>query len=427
MRTLGWLPVRRQDVVEIHLQADWHGQSNCLGLPKLLQSPSTSLPFICVKSSMVRRNTTPFPPRLPVKHLCELMNLHQAKGLEAPVVFLADPTGESSHELEVHIDRSEGPARGYMAIYGQRNGFRRPLLAYPEQWQELKMEEGKFQEAEINRLLYVAATRAGNRLVITQRQRSNQRNPWAPLNAHLENCKQLKRPEVIAPFQESLVIIGDGEPAEATKAVGDRWKKTVERSYILAAAKAISVSGSVKGPTTGEHGTEWGTVIHAILEAAMRDSHANFHDLAYASLQHEGLDPALADEVIAVVQSVMNSEIWKRAQASDHRLIEVPFQLLMPTDSADVNALPTLLRGVIDLAFHEPKGWVIVDYKTDARPMSHVPSLVEHYRGQVETYADAWRSMTGESVAEKGLYFTHVGAYSTVQRPETRRNGRSAS
>ncbi len=146
----------------------------------------------------------------------------------------------------------------------------------------------------------------------------------------------------------------------------------------------------------------------------MRDSHANFHDLAYASLQHEGLDPALADEVIAVVQSVMNSEIWKRAQASDHRLIEVPFQLLMPTDSADVNALPTLLRGVIDLAFHEPKGWVIVDYKTDARPMSHVPSLVEHYRGQVETYADAWRSMTGESVAEKGLYFTHVGAYSTV-------------
>ena len=146
----------------------------------------------------------------------------------------------------------------------------------------------------------------------------------------------------------------------------------------------------------------------------MRDSKADLRDLAYASLEQEGLDPARADEAIAVVRSVMKSEIWKRAQASDHRLMEVPFQLLMLTDSADGNAVPTLLRGVIDLAFHEPKGWVVIDYKTDARPTSYIPALVEHYRGQVETYADAWRSMTGEGVAEKGLYFTHVGAYSTV-------------
>jgi ATP-dependent exoDNAse (exonuclease V) beta subunit len=108
------------------------------------------------------------------------------------------------------------------------------------------------------------------------------------------------------------------------------------------------------------------------------------------------------------------SDIWKRAQASDHRLMEVPFEMLIPIDPNDGKAVPTLLRGVIDLAFHEPKGWVIVDYKTDARPKSYVPALVDHYRGQVETYADAWRRMTGESVVEKGLYFTHVGIYSTV-------------
>ena len=74
------------------------------------------------------------------------------------------------------------------------------------------------------------------------------------------------------------------------------------RSYALVAAKAISVSGSVPGATAGEHGTEWGTVIHTLLEAAMRDPGADLHDLAYASLQHEGLDPARADEAIAVVR-----------------------------------------------------------------------------------------------------------------------------
>jgi ATP-dependent exoDNAse (exonuclease V) beta subunit len=207
------------------------------------------------------------------------------------------------------------------------------------------------------------------------------------------------------------LTVADKEPSQAADKIGERWQKTLAKSYALVAAKAISVTGSVPGATAGEHGTEWGTVIHLLLESAMRDPKADLHDLAYASLQQEGLDPALEDAVLAVVQSVMGSKIWKRAQKSDHRLVEVPFQTLMPVDGEGV---PTLLRGVIDLAFHEPAGWIIVDYKTDARPMSHIPALVEHYRGQVETYAKVWREMTREGVAEKGLYFTHAGAYATV-------------
>ena len=196
--------------------------------------------------------------------------------------------------------------------------------------------------------------------------------------------------------------------------IAERWQETLAKSYALVAAKAISVSGSVPGATAGEHGTEWGTVIHSLLEAAMRDSGADLHDLAYASLLEEGLDPGRADEAIAVVRSVMDSEIWKRAQASSRRLMEVPFQTLMPSEPAEDNCLPTILRGVIDLAFQEPNGWVIVDYKTDARPQSQLPSLVEHYRGQVELYAKTWHEMTGEGVAEKGLYFTHAGVYSLL-------------
>ena len=46
-----------------------------------------------------------------------LMNLHKVKGLEAPVVFLADPTGEYKHPIDVHIDRSGDSVRGYMAIF----------------------------------------------------------------------------------------------------------------------------------------------------------------------------------------------------------------------------------------------------------------------------------------------------------------------
>jgi ATP-dependent helicase/nuclease subunit A len=73
-----------------------------------------------------------------------------------------------------------------------------------------------------------------------------------------------------------------------------------------------------------------------------------------------------------------------------------------------------LIRGVIDLAFREPAGWVIVDYKTDPRAEQQLPSLVDRYRPQVEQYAAAWERMIGEPVIERGLLFTAVDRYVTV-------------
>ena len=94
------------------------------------------------------------------------------------------------------------------------------------------------------------------------------------------------------------------------------------------------------------------------------------------------------------------------AQASQRYLVEVPFTLLLtPTGAAE---LPRLLRGVIDLVFREPKGWVIVDYKTDSCAESEVQGLVAHYRGQLFTYADAWQQMVGYPVQKKGLFFGEI-------------------
>ena len=120
-----------------------------------------------------------------------------------------------SHEPQIHIDRSGGPVRGYLAIYGPSNGFHRPLLAYPEQWQGFAEEEGKFLKAEKDRLLYVAATRGGNRLVVTQREKANHWNPWSPLNGHLGDCEDLEVPKVASPPKISAVTVGDGDPARS--------------------------------------------------------------------------------------------------------------------------------------------------------------------------------------------------------------------
>src|SRR5690606_10118336 len=45
-----------------------------------------------------------------------IMNVHKAKGLEAPIVFLACPCGEKDHDADQFVDRSEAEAAGYFLI-----------------------------------------------------------------------------------------------------------------------------------------------------------------------------------------------------------------------------------------------------------------------------------------------------------------------
>jgi len=71
-----------------------------------------------------------------------IMNLHKVKGLEAPAVFLVDPAGESDHDVDLHIDRSGDNVRGYLAIFGEAQGWQSPpLVAHPQGWDTLATEE----------------------------------------------------------------------------------------------------------------------------------------------------------------------------------------------------------------------------------------------------------------------------------------------
>ncbi|MDD5207364.1 MAG: hypothetical protein PHS17_18195 [Desulfobacterales bacterium] len=68
---------------------------------------------------------------------------------------------------------------------------------------------------------------------------------------------------------------------------------------------------------------------------------------------------------------------------------------------------------VIDLAFKEPDGWVIADYKTD-KVDGNLEKLVAYYKPQVEMYRKFWTEMSGEKVKEAGLYFIDIGEFIEV-------------
>jgi len=80
-----------------------------------------------------------------------------------------------------------------------------------------------------------------------------------------------------------------------------------------------------------------------------------------------------------------------------------------------VNSSQTIIiHGVIDMAFEEQGGWVIVDFKTDAFDEDQETDFVAHYAEQVNRYRQVWQEIFGYQVKEAGLYFTNRQKYVVI-------------
>jgi ATP-dependent helicase/nuclease subunit A len=417
----------------------------------------------------LREAEAPLEPGRP--DVVRLMNLHQAKGLEAPVVILADPSKTSQRPPETHVERQEdGSARGYLRVAQSNEGFKRAhLLARPSGWEEKAEAESHFESAEAVRLLYVAVTRARDELVVARWPAKPEGSAWSALDPWLlERAEELVLEARVPPPREVLQL----SPEE----VGSRRDAAARRLRELAVPsfRHVSVTEVAKGgvadpaerdesselPAPGSfRGYSWGSAVHgALAGAATDDSEAGLRSLCRTLLVENGrpLDdhgaPVELEELVALVRSVRGSELWQRAGRASRVFVEVPFavpgitrpparaaweddegsddggasaqkQLDLfggliepaehpeepPVEDEEEDPVPAVLEGVIDLAFREKGGWVIVDYKTDIGTDPGFPARVRSYRRQVDLYADAWARLTGESVRERVLYFTSQG------------------
>ena len=179
-----------------------------------------------------------------------LMNLHKVKGLEAPIVFLSDPTGQFDHPIDLHVDRSGAHARGYMAVFEPRStvGYVAPrVLAYPSDWSRLEEKERGFQHAENERLLYVAATRAGTCLIVARREKRPKENPWHSLTEDLSDREIHQDPGPQArPARPELRVTDDEIKAE-TAAIADRWADLERKTYTTEPMKKLAL-GNLEPP-----------------------------------------------------------------------------------------------------------------------------------------------------------------------------------
>ncbi len=345
-----------------------------------------------------------------------VMNLHKAKGLEASVVFLANPMSATRPWVDARIIREGVTARGYFKITKEFASGGQKTVGEPQDWDTYEAEEKVYLEAEETRLLYVAATRAKEMLVIGRWARPNKSNrPWDVFDPFLSKANELPSPASVLPGMTESVDLS----AAAMSAAADR--ATVAHEHAMRRSwSAASVTTETKSfpklvpdlpaesddPTKvvtestpsrrTDAGAEWGSLIHGLLEHALRHHTVTTIDLRRLALWLTVDTPSLRphiDDAVATVQAVAKKEFWTAASASSESHQEVPFAILVTGEDGTTHKV---LTGTIDSVFRDADGWKVVDYKTDVDGSAAV--LEARYGAQLAAYVAAWRKFANADV-----------------------------
>lgn len=356
------------------------------------------------------------PAKPDANPVVRVMNLHKAKGLEARVVFLADPSGRQDHSPTIRIDRSGPRSFGYLLIdQPLPGGFQKRTLAQPLNWQTHESIERKFKAAEDLRLLYVAATRAGEQVIISiPPEKGKNKNPWAFFEPYMKDAPNLPTPLRTSMRKKETLILTSEDVRNAKSIIRQRWINATTPTYASTAAKSAALgSYAVEVTDVGDEALfTRGEAIHIALEHIMKGLQFPVRQTVTTALEHVDLSEFILSETIEIAEKVLRSPIWRRAASSSARYVEIPFSAYSQDEQEPKEA--TVMRGVIDLVFREPDGWVIVDYKTDKAAKQNQDKLTQLYEPQLKHYVQAWRQMTGEPVKEAGFFFTETQSYVTI-------------
>jgi ATP-dependent exoDNAse (exonuclease V) beta subunit len=149
----------------------------------------------------------------------------------------------------------------------------------------------------------------------------------------------------------------------------------------------------------------WGTLVHGLLEHAMRHKSATRDDLRrlamWLTIEQPELRTVIA-EALDTVEAVSGAEFWKEARASAECHEETLFGMRV-----EGGAGPKLLTGAIDLVYRTGDSWHLLDYKTDSHGLD--ATLRAKYGPQIDAYEKARSRITEAKVTTTFVATTRTG------------------
>ncbi len=339
-----------------------------------------------------------------------VMTIHAAKGLEFPIVILSGMTAQKRNATGVSVLWPPEGGHAVKLTKAVQTGDFETAVPIDEQMDDL----------EKLRLLYVAATRARDHLVVSvHRQDGSSKVTAASLIAGADGVAaagatafegyrfdRSAAPEASSasappPFEDWLAGVREArERSAAEPAENASGLEGTEPDLVLDSAVD---DGLAKGArdlelppwSKGRYGSAIGRAVHAVLQAV---------DLASG----EGLAGAVAAQAIAegvvgqetvvtqLVEAALSSDVVQRAAAREH---------WRETYVGTLRDDGKVLEGYVDLIYRDDdESLVVVDYKTDAVPTAAIGSRVTYYKPQMDAYCDALAAATGSPVSATLLF-----------------------
>ncbi|MBI3247728.1 MAG: UvrD-helicase domain-containing protein [Deltaproteobacteria bacterium] len=358
-----------------------------------------------------------------------LLTVHQAKGLEFPVVVLADASYRRQRSNQTGIVERIG---GRLALkLGPRD-----LMCSTLGWREAETQEQEREAAEERRLWYVAATRVRDHLIVpvvlsggaeakptehwavteALSARLADRTPWkaeAPGSDGSTGVFIYRLPDAAlqteATSVSTSVLFSRVEPDAGALRDFREWERA--RAATLASGRQAPAMTTVTTLTASAPweraalpdnaeprregqaaGLRFGRAVHAALRRATTHGIAPETAAAVSGVRETEEQAELA----RLVKNTLASPLMQRARQSESRFAEVPFSLHLSG---------RLLEGIIDFAFIENGAWILMDFKTDHVAPARANERAASYRAQVQLYALALERLTHRPIAELIVFF----------------------
>ena len=352
-----------------------------------------------------------------------ILTIHQAKGLEFPIVILPKLQDQPAARADFIVDRTNN--RLEFKLGEDRAPFR--TLGYAA---ALRRDRA-YAEAEARRMLYVAATRARDWLILpsfpadslTRRDSFHtyldEAAPhWLTREADPDTIVLSPRTFDAAPSHQPVLRVPPHAALreqwraqhEAAIEGGTRRIETVTPSRLSASSLSASSldEPSDLGTDQSEHDDiaidplDFGNAVHESLEAA------DFNDLELTRRRTIRIcrrHHIPAEPVIGQVERALRSNLLRRAARSNLAHRELPLATINSSGNQT-----TIREGVADLLFLEQGRWILVDYKSDRSISSERQSS---YNQQVQLYA-TMLAETNVQVSEAYILRTSTGEATPV-------------
>ncbi len=366
-----------------------------------------------------------------------LMTMHSSKGLEFPIVLLADlcrsSSRDSSNFLTDWTETDEAQRQTGIRLGGNQNdGF-----FQTGNFDELQKKNASADSLEKTRLLYVAATRARDYLFVSLNRQERDRKSFAAQIDHHVGGENLTLWSPVPTEWQPTPFDPDAttDSPEATLIVEDRdvWMREHRQTLAVASERRWISPSSIKGPTDlddeqmngekpddvpvmvsddftvrGRAATEIGSAVHAAIQRALEIPNADVELIARSEAEKHGVAEDAA-EVARLTHATLELPLLQEVASLDPENVWIETPVAVPFRNA--NHGPKIIEGRVDLIYRRDDGTLCVaDFKTDRTLNRSISQMARPYIPQLGAYAYAVQKVTGIPVTEASILFSRIAA-----------------